>query len=296
MRITFTQSGGFVGAVQGCRIDAAALPAEERRALEALVAGSGLDASFERFDDAGRDRKQYEIHIDRDVGAVRVCCDDRCLPDTARPLVGFLAARATPRRPGWDDEPERPVMPAAAAAADVPTWGRFDGQVVARWHDDGREMTLVEPFAYLDPRSLRWDAPAGAVVNGASIPRAFWSLIGGPFEGQFRNASVVHDVACEERSRPWQSVHRMFYEACRCGGVAVVTAKTMYYAVHHFGPRWRVEERRAIVAGAPVVERVVHDETPAPPSAVEAAAIVQWFTSHDVPAEAIPTLPVPPAG
>jgi hypothetical protein len=88
----------------------------------------------------------------------------------------------------------------------------------------------------------------------------------------------------------------MFYEACRCGGVAVVTAKTMYYAVYHFGPRWRVEERRAIVAGAPVVERVVHDETPAPPSAVEAAAIVQWFTSHDVPAEAIPTLPVPPAG
>jgi hypothetical protein len=297
MRITFTQSGGFVGAVQGCRIDAAALPAEERRALEALVAGSGLDASFERFDDAGRDRKQYEIRIDRDVGAVRVCCDDRWLPETARPLVGFLAARATPRRPGWEDEAERRVVPMAApTTTDALAWGRFEGQVVARWHDDGREMTLVEPFAYLDPRSLRWDAPAGTMVNGASIPRAFWSLIGGPFEGKFRNASVVHDVACEERSRTWQSVHRMFYEACRCGGVAAVTAKTMYYAVHHFGPRWRVEERRAIVAGMPVVERVVHDETPAPPSAAEAAAIERWFAAHDVPAEAIPTLPVPPEG
>ena len=297
MRITFTQSGGFVGSVQGCRIDAAALPAKDRGALETLVAASGLDASFERFDDAGRDRKQYEIHIDRDGGAVRVCCDDRCLPETARPLVRFLTERATPRRPGWEDEAERRVVPAAAPApGDAPVWGRFEGQVVARWHDDGREMTLVEPFVYLDPRSLRWDAPAGAVVNGASIPRAFWSLIGGPFEGKFRNASVVHDVACEERSRPWQSVHRMFYEACRCGGVAAVTAKTMYYAVHHFGPRWRVEERRAIVGGAPVVERVVHDETPAPPSAAEAAAIERWFAAHDVPAEAIPTLPVPPAG
>ena len=278
MRITFTQSGGFVGALRGCRIDAAGLPVEERRLLEDLVAASGLDASFERFDDAARDRKQYEIHIDRDGGAVRVCCDDHCLPEAARPLVGFLAARATP-------------MATAAGA-----WGRFEGRVVARWHDDGREMTLVEPFAYLDPRSVRWDAPAGAVVNGASIPRAFWSLIGGPFEGRFRDASVVHDVACEERSRSWQDVHRMFYEACRCGGVAVVTAKTMYYAVHHFGPRWRVEERRAIVAGSPVVERVVHDETPASPSAAEAAAIAKWFAAHDVPAEAIPTLPVPPGG
>jgi hypothetical protein len=70
----------------------------------------------------------------------------------------------------------------------------------------------------------------------------------------------------------------------------------MYYAVHHFGPRWRVEERRAIVAGAPVIERVVHDETPAPPSAAEAAAIPRWFTAHDVPVEAIPKLPVPPGG
>ena len=47
MRITFTQSGGFVGAVRGCRIDAAVLPAEERLRLEGLVAESGLDATLE---------------------------------------------------------------------------------------------------------------------------------------------------------------------------------------------------------------------------------------------------------
>ena len=63
--------------------------------------------------------------------------------------------------------------------SDMPTesaepWGRFEGDVVARWEDDGRSMTLVEPFGYIDPRETRWDAPAAAVVNGASIPRAFW--------------------------------------------------------------------------------------------------------------------------
>ena len=289
MRITFTQSGGFAGTVRGCRIDALALPAAERRVLEDLLAASGLDGSLERFDEAGRDRKQYELRIDRDGGTVRVRCDDGCLPEAARPLVQFLAARSAPRRPGWEEE-------SPAATAPTGGWGRFEGDVVARWHDDGREMTLVEPFAYVDPRALRWEAPAGAVVNGASIPRAFWSLIGGPFEGRFRNASVVHDVACEERLRPWRDVHRMFYEACRCGGAAAVTAKTMYYAVFHFGPRWRVEERRSLVAGEAVVERVVLDATPPPPSAADAAAIVRWFAAHDVPAETIPDLKVPTDG
>jgi hypothetical protein len=285
MRITFTQSGGFAGLFQHCALDAGSLATDERRALEALVEASGLTESWERFAPAGRDLKQYEIVIDRDSAHVRVCCDDHCLPAPARPLVSFLMERARPGPP--------PATGRQAAATPAP-WGRFVGVVVARWHDDGRSMTLVEPFAYVDPRAERWDAPAGAVVNGASIPRAFWSLIGGPFEGKFRDASVVHDVACEERGRAWHDVHRMFYEACRCGGVAAATAKTMYYAVHHFGPRWRIEERRTMVAGRPVTERVaVAEPAPEPPPGIAAAA-AEWFAAHDVDADAIPALPVPP--
>jgi hypothetical protein len=180
-------------------------------------------------------------------------------------------------------------------AASAELWGRFEGSVVARWEDDGREMTLVEPFGYRDPRGLLWDAPSGSVVNGASIPRAFWSLIGGPFAGQFRNASVVHDVACVGRDRPWRAVHRMFYEACRCGGVGAVPAKTMYYAVFHFGPRWQVGEQTLIVAGQPRKERVVIDETPAAPSAADVEAVERFFATHDVAAEDIPMLSITPA-
>ena len=283
MRITFVQSGGFVGGIKGCRIDTAALEPAERAEVEALVAKSGITASFAERSAAARDLRLYRIAIERDADVLRVECDDRCVPEAARPLVGFLAAKATPQRPdfGADAESE---------------WGRFVGDVVAKWSDNGRDMTLVEPFAYVDPRAVRWDAPAGAVVNGASIPRAFWSLIGGPFEGRFRNASVVHDVACEIRTREWQAVHRMLYEACRCGGVAIATAKTMYYAVWHFGPRWRVEERKTIVAGRPQVERVVHDETPLQPTAEQAAMIGEYFATHDVDAAAIPRLVVPGAG
>ncbi len=121
---------------------------------------------------------------------------------------------------------------------DSADFGRFEGEIVASWDDDGRNMTLRENFAYVDPQDRRWAASGGSVVNGASIPSAFWTFIGGPFEGKYRNASVVHDVGCEEMTATWEDVHRMFYDACRCGGVDDTKAKMLYYAVYHFGPRW----------------------------------------------------------
>ncbi len=290
MRITFMLSGGFAGAVRGCRIDTAGLAAADRVAIEGLVVASGFVASFERFAAAARDRKQYDLAIDRAEMFVRVSCDDVSLPDPARPLVAELVKRSTPQ-PLTFAVPDAADRSAVAAAAS--SWGRFVGDVVAKWEADGRDMTLVQPFAYVDPRDARWDAPAGAVVNGASIPRAFWSLIGGPFEGRFRNASVVHDVACVVRDRPWQQVHRMFHDACRCGGVGEAKAATMYYAVYQFGPRWTVEERRTIVGGQPHVERVVHDETPPPPTAADVRAIDDYFTTHAVVPDAVPSVAVP---
>jgi len=68
----------------------------------------------------------------------------------------------------------------------------------------------------------------------------------------------------------------------------------MYYAVFHYGPRWRIEERTTIVAGGPATERVVHDETPAAASEAEVAAIATYFQTHDVPAADIPALEIVP--
>ena len=117
-------------------------------------------------------------------------------------------------------------------------FGCFEGKVVAVWDDPGRTMTLQEDFAYIDARKKRWVAPKGSITDGASIPRPFWSLIGGPFEGRYRSAAVVHDVACRQKSDRWDEVHRMFYEACRCGGVEERLAKLLYWAVYHYGPQW----------------------------------------------------------
>jgi len=300
MKITFLQSGGFAGLLRGVRLDAATLGLPERSELERLVADCGLERSAERSAGPGRDRQRYDLAIESRGRVVRLSCDEASLPDEARPLVAFLKSRATPQGPDFGlpqaTEPGERASPAGLRpdppAATRSPWGRFEGHVVARWEADGRAMTLVEPFAYVDPRAARWEAAAGRLVDGASIPRAFWSFMGGPFAGEFRDASVVHDVACEDRDRPWRAVHRMFYEACRCGGVAAVKAKTMYYAVFHFGPRWHLEERTTIVAGRPQVEAVVRDDTPAPPTAEEAAAIVDYLATHEVAAEDIPTLEI----
>jgi hypothetical protein len=118
-------------------------------------------------------------------------------------------------------------------------FGKYRGEVVAKWIDDDVEMELVEDFGYVDAAGKEWKAPTGSIINGASIPSMFWSVIGGPFEGRFRKASVLHDAACDVQTESWEDVHRMFYDACRCSRVGVGKAQTMYWAVYHFGPRWQ---------------------------------------------------------
>ncbi|MGZ5545402.1 MAG: DUF1353 domain-containing protein, partial [Limisphaerales bacterium] len=89
-------------------------------------------------------------------------------------------------------------------------WGHYDGEPVTKWNPDGRTMTLLTELRYTDPHGQVWVAPIGSVVDGASLPRYLWSIMGGPFEGKYRNASVLHDVAYDEHKRPWQDCDRMF--------------------------------------------------------------------------------------
>lgn len=116
--------------------------------------------------------------------------------------------------------------------------GRFNGRCAVSFLPDGRRVQLLEAFGYVDPAGLEWFVPAEAIVDGASIPRALWSLTGGPFEGRYRDASVVHDWYCDRRNRPWRAVHRVFFHAMITSGVSDLRAKVMYAAVFAAGPRW----------------------------------------------------------
>ena len=132
-----------------------------------------------------------------------------------------------------------------AGAEQSHKWGYYSGPVDTRCENDGRSMTLLNELRYTDPKGVVWIAPAGSKVDGASIPRSLWSLMGGPFEGKYRNASVLHDVSYDQHIRPWQECDRMFYNAMRCSGVSAIEAKTMFYALYRFGRHGAFEIKKA---------------------------------------------------
>ncbi len=148
--------------------------------------------------------------------------------------AAFLTACGSGKSPSW-----------TAGATQLNKWGYYSGPVETRWNSDGRSMTLLNELRYTDPSGFVWIAPAGSQVDGASIPRYLWSVMGGPFEGKYRYASVLHDVAYEQKKRPWQDCDRMFYNAMRCSGVSAAEAKTMFYALYRFGHHWEFSIKRA---------------------------------------------------
>ena len=126
---------------------------------------------------------------------------------------------------------------------DDPTAGEFSATPKIEFIDTpgapNRTVRVIEDFTFTEAATgTVWQAPSGSLVDGASIPRVLWTLVGSPFTGDYFYASIVHDVACQLRSRPWPEVHYMFYLACLAGGTKRGRAKYMYLAVRNFGPHW----------------------------------------------------------
>jgi hypothetical protein len=140
----------------------------------------------------------------------------------------------------WRDTPMGPVRESAEA------FGSYTGlPAQIELQPDGRTARLLRAISYTNAAGEDWPVPVGAWLDGASIPQALWSIIGGPFEGKYRDGSIVHDHYCIIRTRTWKATHRMFYEAMRCSGVGLPKAKIMYYAVYRFGPRWTLPPQEA---------------------------------------------------
>ena len=92
------------------------------------------------------------------------------IPLLASAFVGCASSNSTNAGPGMDQ-----TIPGATK------WGHYDGEPVTKWNPDGRTMTLLTELRYTDPHGEVWVAPIGSVVDGASMPRYLWSVMGGPF-------------------------------------------------------------------------------------------------------------------
>jgi hypothetical protein len=121
--------------------------------------------------------------------------------------------------------------------------GQFGDPVQAEWlRQSGstyyRNMRLLRDFLFADPNGKVWTAKSGYETDGASIPRAAWTTAGGPFDGQYRDAAVIHDQYCSLKTETWQDTHRVFYDGMIASGVNELIAKGFYAAVVVGGPRW----------------------------------------------------------
>ncbi|MFZ2643128.1 MAG: DUF1353 domain-containing protein [Verrucomicrobiia bacterium] len=127
-------------------------------------------------------------------------------------------------------------------------WGEFKGtlhthrptvgspEYKPKW-GKGQEI-LDEDFGYEDPSGILWVARKGQYTDGASIPTVIWCfLFGTPWNGEYVHGAVIHDAYCQNKGEKlWIEVHRMFYNAMRCGGTPSFRAEVMYFAVLKFGP------------------------------------------------------------
>ena len=99
--------------------------------------------------------------------------------------------------------------------------------------DPDRDMQLRADFYYTDPDKKTWYAKAEAVINGASIPRFLWSLVGSPYTRDYRRASIVHDIAVRglKDTPERKKADVMFYYACRDGGCSYFESIVLYVGV-----------------------------------------------------------------
>jgi hypothetical protein len=120
---------------------------------------------------------------------------------------------------------------------------QFSDDPMTRWltgNGPDRDMVLDRDFWFVDRNNKRWDASKGEIIDGASIPRALWTLVGSPYTGFYRRASIVHDVACRKAgsdSKLRKEADRMFYDACREGGCTIQQATILYIGVR-IGAEW----------------------------------------------------------
>ena len=114
--------------------------------------------------------------------------------------------------------------------------GKFSGEPLTRWKGP-RIMILQEAFYFIDDDGTKWEVPVNAEINGATIPDELWSVVGAPYVGTYRKASVVHDYHVGEGNNPdvthahRRKADKMFYQACRAEGSGWAFARTLYLGV-----------------------------------------------------------------
>jgi len=112
-------------------------------------------------------------------------------------------------------------------------------------HDTGDQFALAFDFIVRIGPDTALICPAGMRTDGASIPRFFWRLIGGPMTGRYRQAAVVHDggytgdliwrIGGAQIDYDRKAADKLFLRLMAALGVSRWRRTAMYLAVRWFG-------------------------------------------------------------
>ncbi len=91
------------------------------------------------------------------------------------------------------------------------------------------QWKLIAPFVYRNTT-----VPVDFIIDGASIPKIAWSIIGSPWSGKYALATVPHDYGYHTLSKPREEIDKDFIEGMRILGVSLWKRRIMYRMVRMF--------------------------------------------------------------
>lgn len=126
----------------------------------------------------------------------------------------------------------------------------FEGDIKTVWvkakskSGPGIQMKLIEDFVFVDKSGTKWAAPKGRIIDGKNIPEPLRNdYFGTSFASGYGRALMIHNIACRDKKKSPQKVHKMLYDAMLIDGVPKDKAEFMYHALLNDGPKWKTNQR-----------------------------------------------------
>lgn len=111
----------------------------------------------------------------------------------------------------------------------------FDGRYVGK-----RQFQLLAPFVYKET-----EVPIGFITDGASIPKIAWSVVGGPWSGDYVEAAIPHDWHYHTQKVTREEADKQFIDGMEILGVPLWKRRLMYRMVRMFSwICWNESKRR----------------------------------------------------
>jgi hypothetical protein len=111
---------------------------------------------------------------------------------------------------------------------------RFNGDVVLEELDDSSFWKLQNDFSY-ENDSVKITVKSGFLTDGASIPKAFWSIVGNPLESDLLKPAIIHDGLYTLMKLSRLESDNLLKEMLLFNGASKAKVFLVYYAVRLFG-------------------------------------------------------------